>query len=155
MTFRRACVPVLVICLSCQCAARQQAVPFIRLSRLPTPAVLDPGVIRQQTVDIPSPMLLSDAQRSAVLQLELFSDVSFRVVRQRLEPTLHGVSWVGTLDGHPENAAVFVQVGDEVMGHVYAPVGSFRVGRDRTGTYLAQQIAPTIERGSDAVIPPR
>lgn len=155
MVFRRACVPVLVVLLLCQCAARQRAAPFIRLSRLPTPAILETGVIRQQTVDIPSPTLLSDPERSAVLQLDLFADVSVTAVRQRLDPTLHGISWVGALDGYPDSTALFVRVDDEIMGRIYTPFGVFRVARDRTGVYLAQQVTPTSEGESDAVVPPR
>src|SRR3990167_8578528 len=154
MTLRRVCVFFVAVLLHCHNAAGQ-AVPFVRLSTARTPTVVDPDVLRQQTVDIPSPMLLSDPQRSAVLQLDLFADVSFRAVRERLEPTLYGMSWVGTLEGYPGSTAVFVQVDDEVVGHLYTPFGFFRLDRERSGTYLVQQVAPTTRQESDAVIPPR
>ena len=155
MTPVRTCGILLVsVLLCCQQVAGQQAAPFVRISTLRTPTVLDQDVLRQQVVDVPSPMRLSDPGDSAVLRLDLFPDVSFRAVRERIEPTLHGISGVGTLEGYPDSTAVFVQVGDEVIGHMYAPFGLFYLARQQDGTYLVQQLAPTIERQSDAVVPP-
>lgn len=149
------CGLLVAIVLQCQLATAQQVVSLVRISTSQTPAVVDLDVLRQQTVEIPSPTPLSDPQRSEVFQLDLFSDVSFRAVRQRFEPTLYGTSWVGTLDGYPESRALFVEVAGEVIGHLYAPFGFFRIAPDRGNAYLVQQLAPAVERESDAVIPPR
>ena len=82
-----------VIILCGRAASAQESVSFVRRSDVPTPPVTDNAVVRQQRVDIPLPALLADPDRSRVLQLNLFADVSLRAVRERLEPTAHGVSW--------------------------------------------------------------
>lgn len=111
--------------LVAQSALAQDSPAFVRRSGLPTPPVLDIEVLRQQRIEVPSIALLSDPQRSAVLQLDLFADVTFRAVRERLEPTAHGISWVGSLEGYPDSDAIFVLVEDELLGHIYAPFGFF------------------------------
>ena len=136
-------------------AQQSTATQYVRRSTLPTPSVQDAAVLRQRRVEISSPLALLDAERSRVLELDLFPDVSFRAVRERLEPTAHGVSWVGVLDGYPQSTAVFVLVENEVVGHIYAPFGFFRIERQRDGSYLVQQVdqsAPV--EGDDAIEPP-
>ena len=115
----------------------------------------DLRVLRQQRVDIASLALLSDAPASSVLQLDFFADVSFRAVRERVERTAAGVAWIGSLEGYPRGQAVLVAVGNEFVGHIYAPFGFFRVER-QSGTYVAQQLVPqSFEHQSDLVEAPR
>src|SRR5258705_1667057 len=113
---------------------------FVRRSAGATPAVIDLTVVRQQRVEVGSVAALVDPDRSRTLQLELFPDVAFRAVRERLEPTNNGMSWIGRLEGYPESTAVFVVVADELAGHIYTPFGFFRIQRAPDGGYLAQQI---------------
>lgn len=134
-------------------AAGQDASPFVRISPKRTPVVRDIEVLRQQTVEIPLPLRLSDPDRSRELRLDLFADVSLRAIRERLEPTAHGTSWVGALEGYPDSSAVFVQVGEDVIGHMYMPFGVLRLAREPDGSYLVQQMAPVDDGASDAVIP--
>ncbi len=61
-----------VIILCGPAASAQDSVSFVRRSDVPTPRVTDIAVVRQQRVDIPSPTLLADPERSRVLQLDLF-----------------------------------------------------------------------------------
>jgi len=131
---------VALVLLVAHAALAQDSPVFVRRSALPTPPVLDVEVLRQQRVEIPSVSIMSNPQQSAVLQLDLFADVSFRAVRERLEPTAHGMSWVGVLEGYPESTALFVLVKDELIGHIYTPFGFFRIERQADGTYLVQQI---------------
>ena len=133
----------------------QRPAPFIRVSSSTTPRVSDLRVLRQQRVDIASLALLSDAPASSVLQLDFFADVSFRAVRERVERTAAGVAWIGSLEGYPRGQAVLVAVGNEFVGHIYAPFGFFRVER-QSGTYVAQQLVPqSFEHQSDLVEAPR
>ena len=91
-----------------------------------------------------------------VLDLNLFRDVSFRALREHQEPTAHGVSWAGKLEGYPMSDAVFVLVDDVLVGHIYAPFGFFRIERGGDGVYLVQQIDQSLLEGpnDDSVIPP-
>src|SRR5689334_2712065 len=91
----------------------QTATPFVQRSSAPTRIATEREVVRQQRVDIQSPRDLISPARSAVLQLDLFPDLSFRAVRQRLDPTASGMSWSGVLEGYPDSSAVFVLSGDE------------------------------------------
>lgn len=144
-----------VIVLCGPAASAQDSVSFVRRSDVPTPSVTDIAVVRQQRVDVPLPALLADPERSRVLQLDLFADVSLRAVRERIEPTAHGVSWVGVLDGYPQSTAVFVLVDDELVGHVYAPFGFFRIERQTDGSYLVQQVDQSaLPEGPDTIEPP-
>jgi hypothetical protein len=132
---------LLVICHPFDRAAvAQQALPLVRRAAVATPRVADVRVVRQQAVEV-APVALGDLQRSPALQLDLFPDVSFRALRTRAAPTGHGMSWVGVLDGYPGSAAVFAMVGDELVGHLYAPFGFFRIQRGDSG-YLVQQVEP-------------
>lgn len=142
--------------LVAQSALAQDTPAFVRRSTQPTPTVTDVEVLRQQRIEVPSLAILSDPQRSAVLQLDLFADISFRAVRDRLEPTRHGISWVGKLEGYPESDAIFVVVEDELIGHIWTTFGFFRIERQSDGTYLAQQVNPgTFPEGDDVVeLPP-
>ncbi|MBI4266488.1 MAG: hypothetical protein HY657_19135 [Acidobacteria bacterium] len=100
---------------------------------------------------------MKDSARSGVLQLDLFADVSFRAVRQRVEPTLYGTSWIGRLDGYPTSDAVFVLVDNVVMGHIYAPFGFFRIQRGSDEAYLVQQLDQSAggpESRDDVVVVP-
>ncbi|MBI4266264.1 MAG: hypothetical protein HY657_17965 [Acidobacteria bacterium] len=121
-------------------ALAQQASPFVRRSPLATPPVTSVEVVRQQRLEVTSPALLTDPDQSRVLQLDLFADVSFRALRERLEPTADGMSWIGVLEGYPVSSVVFVLVRGELMGHIYAPFGFFRIERHQNGSYLVQQI---------------
>jgi peptidyl-Asp metalloendopeptidase len=133
----------------------QQPVLLTRLSSSATPRITSLDVVRQQTIEITSAALLADEQRSSVLQLDLFADVSFRAVRERIEPTANSLSWVGRLEGYEGSSALFVVVGDELVGHVYAPFGFFRVARQANGLYLAQQVDPEAARSNDVeIVPP-
>lgn len=146
---------VALVLLVAQSALAQDAPAFVRRSTLPTPTVIDVEVLRQQRVEVPSLAILSDPQRSAVLQLDLFADISFRAVRDRLEPTAHGMSWVGKLDGYPESDAIFVLVQDELIGHIYTSFGFFRIERQPGGTYLAQQVEQgAFREGPDEILVP-
>ena len=115
----------------------------------------DGRVLRQQRVDIGSLAVLSDAQASGVLQLDLFADVSFRAVRERVERTAAGVAWIGSLEGYPHGQAVLVAAGDEFIGHIHAPFGFFRVERQPAGFVVQQRAEELPEQGSDLVRPPR
>lgn len=132
----------------------QRPAPFIGVSSSASPPVSDRRVLRQQRVDVDSLARLSDVQASSVLQLDFFSDVTFRAVRERVERTAAGVAWTGSLDGYPQSQAVFVTAGDELIGHVYAPFGFFRVER-QAGSYVVQQVAQPEFDGSDLVEAPR
>jgi hypothetical protein len=99
--------------------------------------------------------MLSDLQGPSVLQLDLFRDVSVRVLRQRIEPTAHGVSWIGVVEGYPESDALFVVVGNHVIGHIYLPFGFFLIESQTNGSYLVQQVDQNaFAGGSDAVVIP-
>ena len=149
---------VLVVCVTCAgtTVRSQNLQSFIRLSTLATPIARSPEVIRQQRVEVASLGMLLDRQRSTFLQLDLFRDVSVRIVRERIESTAHGMSWVGTVEGHPQSSALFVVAGDHLLGHIYLPFGFFVVVRQRDGSFLVQQIDQSaLTRGSDDVITPR
>ena len=134
----------------------QSAQSFVRLSSLATPSVTRPEVIRQQRVEIASLELLSDLRRSTALQLNLFRDVSLRVLRERLEPTAHGIWWLGVVEGYPRSDAIFVVVGDHLVGHVYLPFGFFTIERQADSSFLVQQIDQRgFTEGADVVISPR
>ncbi|MEQ1909831.1 MAG: M12 family metallo-peptidase [Vicinamibacterales bacterium] len=135
--------------LSARVAFAQQAVPLVRMAARPTPPVTDVNVLRQQRVDV-SPASLRQAEESRVLQLDLFPDVSFRALRNRLDATAHGVSWVGVLEGYPDSTALFVLVGDALVGELFTPFGFFRIQRGGDGAYLVQQIEPVVQ-GDDVV----
>jgi hypothetical protein len=128
---------------------------FVRLSSQATPRVTDLSVVRQQRIDVPNPVLLSDPQRSAVLSVNLFSDVSFRAVRERIETTAHGSAWIGALEGYADSNAVFTVVENELLGHIYAPFGFFRIERQAGGHYIAQQIDLRGGTGDDVEVPRR
>ena len=129
---------------------------FIRLSSLATPGTTLREVIRQQRVEITSLGLLSDPQRSTVLQLDLFRDLSLRVVRERIERTAHGISWVGVVEGYRPSNALFVVVGDHLVGHIYLPFGFFVIERQANRSFLVKQIDQReFDRGSEPVISPR
>lgn len=145
---------VLVLLFLCCGPALAQAPIFVRRSAAATPAVMDLTVVRQQRVEVGSVAALVDPDLSRTLQLEFFPDVTFRAVRERLEPTNNGMSWIGRLEGYPESTAVFVVVAGELAGHIYAPFGFFRIQRERDGGYLAQQIDQTASGNEpdDAVV---
>lgn len=124
---------------------------LVRPSNGPTPPVNDAAVVRQRRVDVGSLGVLTDTSRSALLRLDLFPDVSLVAVRERMEPTASGVTWSGTLDGYPQSSVVFVQVGDELVGSVYAPFGFFRIGRGNDGAYLVQQVDQRDDASDDSV----
>lgn len=156
MRLGRAAIFLLLLPLSGQPMVGQDATPFVRISPRRTPTVRDLDVVRQQAVELPAPRELFDPQRANALRMDLFPDVSFRAVRERFEPTAHGTSWVGTLEGYPDSTAVFVQVGDEIVGQLYAPFGVFRLAREQDGTYLVQQLAERDHDVPDVVTtPPR
>ena len=143
-----------VVLLSVRTPGQDQSA-FVRLSLQATPRVTDLSVLRQQRIEIPNPALLSDPQRSTVLNLNLFSDVSFRAVRERIETTAHGIAWIGALEGYADSNAVFVVVENELVGHIFAPFGFFRVARQTDGFYMAQQIDPQVTRPNDVeLVPP-
>jgi hypothetical protein len=155
--FRPRLAVVLVVCVTCAgtTVTSQSLQSFIRLSSLATPTVRLPEVIRQQRVEIANLGLLSDRQRSTVLLLDLFRDVSLRVVRERIEPTAHGISWVGVVDGYPQSDALFVLVGDQLVGHIYLPFGHFVIERQADRSFLVQQIDESaFTLGSDALVSP-
>ena len=82
--------------------------------------------------------------------------MSVRVVRERIEPTAHGVSWVGVVEGYPQSDALFVVVGNHVVGHVYLPFGFFLIERQADGSFLVQQVDQNaFGGGSDSVVSPR
>lgn len=135
-------------------ADAQPQAAFVRLSAAATSNVAQVDVVRQRRVEIPVAGILADDAQSRTLILDLFPDVSFRAVRQQLAPTAHGVSWVGTLEGYPQSNAVFVLVGGEVMGHVYAPFGFFRIDRQLDGSYLAQQVDLGAREPNDVIEAP-
>ena len=138
--------------LAAPIASAQQPLPLVRRVPAVGPARVSVDVLRQQRVDVVSPEALRDPARSEVLTLDLFADVSFRAVRNRLEPTAHGTAWTGTLDAYPDSSVVVVLAGGELMAHVYAPFGFFRVQRDEQGNYVVQQTRPDDEtEGNDAV----
>jgi Metallo-peptidase family M12B Reprolysin-like len=132
-------------------AFAQQAMPLVRRAAVTTPPVINAQVVRQQAVDV-TPSTLSDPERSQVLQLDLFPDVSFVARRSSLAATAHGVSWVGVLDGYPDSRAAFVSVGDELIGHLYTPFGFFRIKRGRDAGYAVQQVDSG--RRQDDIAPP-
>src|SRR5687768_2110492 len=129
----------------------QQPAPFIRQSARVTPTLLPANVIRQQRVEIGAAALLS-ADQSRELRLDLFPDLTIRAIRQRLEPTASGMSWVGRVDGYPQSDVIFVVVGDELLGNVYTPFGVFRIERDRDG-YLVQQIDLSVDQEINDAVP--
>ena len=146
---------VLFVCVTCAgtTVTSQNQQSFIRLSSLITPTVRLREVIRQQRVEIADLGLLSDLQRSTVLLLDLFRDVSLRVVRERIEPTAHGISWVGVVEGYPQSHALFVLVADHLVGHIYLPFGHFVIERQADRSFLVQQIDESaFTLGSDALI---
>jgi hypothetical protein len=97
---------------------------------------------------------LFSVEQSRELQLELFPDVTVRAVRQRVEATASGTSWVGRIEGFPQSDVIFVVVGDELLGNVYAPFGAFRIAREGAG-YMVQQIDLSIgQEIDDAVVAP-
>ena len=106
--------------------AQNRPAVFVRLAGLSTPPVRSVEVLRQQRVELTSVSVLSSLQQSAVLQLDLFADVSFGAVRERLEPTAHGLSWVGALEGYPESTVLFVLVRDELIGCAGGRAGPHR-----------------------------
>jgi hypothetical protein len=124
---------------------------LVRQSNGPTPAVDDTAVVRQRRVDVGALDVLTDTSRAATLRLDLFPDVSLVAVRERTEPTANGMTWSGTLDGFPQSSVVFVQVGDELVGSIYAPFGFFRIRRAADGGYLAQQVDHRDDAGDDSV----
>jgi hypothetical protein len=148
-------VSAAVVCcaLTAPAAFAQQPLPLVR--RVPTAGVttVRVDVLREQRVEVVAPEALRDAARSQVLTLDLFADVSFRAIRNRLEPTAHGTAWSGTLDAYPESSVVVALSDGELMAHIYAPFGFFRIQRDEQGHYVAQQTRPDddIER-DDAVM---
>ncbi len=124
-----------------------------RLSEAITPGIVDRDVLRQQRVDLLSPEAVMNPERSRVLDVDLFRDVSLRLVRDRLEPTAHGSAWFGRAEGYPESDAIFVLVGDELVGHLFTPFGFFRLQREADGSYLVQQVAPPREPEPDDTVP--
>ena len=116
---------------------------FITMSTTAGATTSDPGVIRQQRVNIGNPRILADQRASDVLELSLFRDMSVRARRDRLGRTASGVTWSGTLDGYPDSRVIFTLSGDTVAGSVYAPFGFFRIDRTRTNDYMVQQIDPS------------
>ena len=149
---------VLGVCVIWADATIESQTPqsFVRLSSLATPGATLREVIRQQRVEITSLGLLSDPQRSTVLQLDLFRDLSLRVVRERIERTAHGISWVGVVDGYRPSNALFVVVGDHLVGHIYLPFGFFVIERQANRSFLVKQIDQReFDRGSEPVISPQ
>jgi hypothetical protein len=147
------CAAVVCCALTVPVASAQESLPLVR--RIPSAglATVNAGVLRQQRVDVVAPEALRDPARSQVLTLDLFADVSFRAIRTSLEPTAHGTAWTGTLDAYPESSVVAVLTDGELMAHVYAPFGFFRIQRDEQGNYAVEQTRPDddIER-DDAVV---
>jgi hypothetical protein len=47
---------------------------------------------------------------------------------------------VGAVEGYPQSSALFVVVGDHVVGHIYLPIGFFVIERQAGGAFLVQQI---------------
>jgi hypothetical protein len=145
---------IAVTLLSSNPAFAQQPLELIRPSSQASPTLLSPDVIRQRRVEVSGAASLFAVEQSRELRLELFPDVTVRAVRQRIDATASGLSWVGRLEGYPESDVIFVAVGDELVGNVYAPFGVFRIAREGGG-YLVQQVdlsqQPQID---DAVIAP-
>ena len=137
-------------------ARAQQPAAFSRLVSRTAPAA-PRDVIRQQAIEIPDAGLIADASRSSVLQLDLFADVTFRAVRDRIEPTANGVSWSGTLEGYPGSSAVFVLANQIFLGHIWAPFGFFRIEQMPGGGYVVQQVDQHLspEPYDDGLVPPR
>ena len=91
--WRRLTVLAAVACVLCGALVRgQEPAPFVRRSSAPLPLSTDRRIIRQQRVDVAAPVLLADVNRSLVLQLDLFVDVTFRALRTRLDATVGGTS---------------------------------------------------------------
>jgi hypothetical protein len=132
-----------------------QELPAIRRSAEATPRVTDASIVRQQRVEITAFADLADPARSRVLALDLFPDVSFRAIRRSSGATGDAVTWSGTLEGYPGSSAVFAVVGDEVLGHLQAPFGFFRIESQAAGGYLVKQVNQgTFPEGPDELIPP-
>ena len=120
--------------------AQQQPVPAIRLEAT-RPRALPIGVVREQRVRIESPGWFVDPERSRLLQLELFRDLSLRLVRERLDMTLGGRTWTGRVDGYADSTALFAVADGELVGHLYLPFGVLKIERDTaSGAYLVQQV---------------
>ncbi len=135
----RSLIAVAALLCCSEAAVSQTAIPFVR----PIGAALRAtpiDIVRQQRIEIATPRDLADPQRSQVLRLDIFPDVTVRALRQRLAPTASGVSWTGTLEGYPDSSVVFVLVGNELVGNLYTPFGFFRIQRDTDGSYLVQQV---------------
>ena len=130
-----------VTCVLCGVAVRgQEAARFIRRSPSTLSLSLGGAIIRQQRVEIATPSLLADANRSRVLQMDLFPDVSVRALRTRVDATVRGTSWTGVLEGYPGSSATFAFVGNALVGHITAPFGVFNIESGTGGTYVVQQI---------------
>lgn len=134
--------------------ASGQALPLIRRSAAPTPRVTDVTVIRQQRVDIGDRAGLDDLTRSATLTLDFFPDLSLRAARVGTDGTAVRRTWMGVLEGYPTSSVIFVSADNELIGHVHAPFGFFRVERQTDGTYLVQQVDQSIfAEGNDEITP--
>ena len=139
--WRRLTVLAAVACVLCGALVRgQEPAPFVRRSSAPLPLSTDRRIIRQQRVDVAAPVLLADVNRSLVLQLDLFVDVTFRALRTRLDATVGGTSWTGVLEGYPGSSVAFAIVGNTLVGHVTSPFGVFNIEQAPDGGYIVQQI---------------
>ena len=112
------------------------------------------NIVRQRRIEVPGAARLMSPDASRELRLDLFPDVTLRAIRQRLEPTASGMSWIGVVEGYPLSDVVFVQVGNELVGNVFTPFGLFRLAREG-GAYVVQQLDPSreIHDVNDAVVP--
>ena len=153
---RTVCAAFALVFSAFPLAAAAQGAPFTVIA--PSPAVgplrAEPDAVRQEHITISQPRRLVDPQQSAVLELRLFQDVSFRAVRERVEPLAEGGAWIGTLDGYPGSTAVFVLHGDDVHGTVYAPFAVFRIEPGPGDVHIVRQIAARVLSPDDDVARP-
>lgn len=157
---RRVFAELFVLCavgavlVTCQPAYAQQAPRFIQRSMSSPSGVLRRDVIREQRVEIASPAMLGDADRSSVLELDLFSDLSLRVVRSGLTRTARGMAWTGVVEGYPQSNAVFVVVNGELSAHLFLPFGFFTVEHESGAAYVVRQLDQTAwPEVPDAILP--
>jgi peptidyl-Asp metalloendopeptidase len=149
MTFRL-CAFALVGAF-CSAPALGQDLTLLREITSVARALPAANVVREQQLEL-APSALAALHQAARVTLNLFPDVTIRAVRQQVEPTADGFTWVGTVEGYPEGAAILAVVRDELVGHIYTPFGFLRIQRDANAAYVVQQVAgDAVHEGNDVL----
>lgn len=114
--------------------------------------VPDQGHLRRRTTRLNVGFLGSiEAGMMPALTLNLFQDVVFTAVFERMEETYPGLVWVGRVEDEPLSLVTLAVVEGVLSGHVSHPEGSYGIHGDANGGAVVSQIDPASEREAPPV----